>query len=374
MLDISKKLIYPFTYLLLLLLMLGIGCKFVPVESPVQTITAESISSETLSPTMSDFPTISQTLSSTVTALLTQVQKPSLTPIPTNSQIPSATSSKFPTTTLVEPTLTPSVVPSVELPTSTPLPTYSAAEAKAIISELLLNNGNCRFPCWWGFRPGETSVQSVRPFLERFDGVSIITIFYEFVGGTHLRLSENSSHLNISFDVIFNQRTPNKVNGFYVRIWSVEGDFETGWNNTSFVPLLQAYSLTEILSTYGQPTNALIHGNTGWPAFEFILDYANRGFSIWYSASLERVGANYVGCMDNAILNLHLWDPELGYTWAEGVTRTSGGEDWEITALNGLFLTLDEATSLTLDEFYETFKDHDNISCLETPVELWPGP
>jgi hypothetical protein len=155
--------------------------------------------------------------------------------------------------------------------------------------------------------------------------------------------------------------------------------FEVVWENPLNAAYLQTYMLPQILTTYGPPNQVLIFGNVSsgherWSLFELVLDYANQGFAIRYVTRMERAGDTYFGCMANAYTNLHLWAPELDYTWAEGITRTSGGEDWEIEYLNEKFRPLEEATSMSLDEFYQTFKNPENTVCLETPVELWPAP
>jgi hypothetical protein len=271
----------------------------------------------------------------------------------------------------------------IELPTPTPLPTLPAEEAQKAILDLLEDNGGCRLPCWWGLTPGETSVQEAQTLVERFGAVSIITIFFDNVGGTHLRLTENDFLLDISANINYDLEIPKTIKGLKITTQVnrelEEGGFEVVWENPLNAEFLQAYMLPQILTAYGPPSQVFVYGNVAyghasWPLFELVLDYADRGFVIWYTVLMEREGDTYLGCMANVYTDLHLWDPDLDYTWAEGVTRTTGGEDSEIDWLNKHFLPLEEATSLTLDEFYEIFQNPENTSCLETPVEIWPGP
>lgn len=77
-------------------------------------------------------------------------------------QIYTATPSRTPTKT---PTITATVT--IE-PMPTPLPTLNSREASLAVQKLLLENGNCQLPCWWGIVPGKTSWENTRKFLSPF--------------------------------------------------------------------------------------------------------------------------------------------------------------------------------------------------------------
>jgi hypothetical protein len=46
--------------------------------------------------------------------------------------------------------------------------------------------------------------------------------------------------------------------------------------------------------------------------------------------------------------------------------------------INGEYLSdyksLTDATSMTMDEFYQVFSNSDNKECIKTPIETWPNP
>lgn len=300
-----------------------------------------------------------------------------------NTETPPLTSTIAPTHTSLKPTFTLSPTATIELPTPTPWPTLPADEAKQMMLGLLEDNGGCRFPCWWGLTPGETSYLTIRSFLEKFETISIANIYSEYSFYASWFPLEDDLILDVRVSGFFKLEPPNNLDGLHVTMQVkrvIEGGFEVVWENPLNEQYLQIYRLPQILTTYGPPNQALVFGNeafghANWSQFELVLDYADQGFVIWYTVLMEQVGNTYLGCMANAYTNLYLWDPELTYTWAEGITRASGGEDREIIDdLNESFLPLEEATSMTLDEFYQTFQNPGNTTCLETPVELWPGP
>jgi hypothetical protein len=130
--------------------------------------------------------------------------------------------------------------------------------------------------------------------------------------------------------------------------------------------------LPQILETYEQPKEVLVFADEGWRHFNLLLDYSDQGFAVWYSAPLESSGDDYLGCMSKAFTKLYLWAPESSNSWAEGVTGT--GNQSEIDSLNRDFQLLEDVTSMTLDEFYGVFVNAENVTCIETPKELWPGP
>ncbi len=271
--------------------------------------------------------------------------------------------------------MTPS--PSPVLPTPTRLPTLPAEEAEQEIIDLLLHNAGCKLPCWWGITPGETSLQTARSSLETFEALAIANIFDQDSGSARWFVTENGLIIDVDVSLVSDRETLTTVDGLWVVLQVTrkldEGGFEVVWDNPLDDRYLPADMLPQILTTYGPPDEVLVQANEGWRVFDLILDYASRGFAIWYTADLDHVGDNYQGCMANAYTHLALWDADLAYTWAEGVTRTSSGEEWEIEALNEVFQSLEKATSLTLDEFYQTFANPENTTCLETPVEIWPG-
>jgi hypothetical protein len=294
----------------------------------------------------------------------------SVQPTSTVFAIPATTVTTTSSTRPSNPTLT------VEVPTPSPLPTLSPAEAEAMVLDLLQDNGGCFFPCWWGLVPGETGEQKSKPFLEKFATIAVANIFNEYGSYARWLVPNNNLLLDLSVSVAYDQQSPAYIRRIQVTTQVTrkldEGGSEIVWENLLNRQFLQAYMLPQILSTYGQPNKVLVFANEGWRYFELILDYSHQGFAIWYSMPLESSGEKFLGCTSKSFTKSYFWAPELAYTWAEGVAGT--GDKSEIDALNRDFRPIEEVTSITSEEFYDTVMNPDYISCLETPKELWPGP
>jgi len=296
---------------------------------------------------------------------------------PPLAQPTSTLSSTLPATTLTTSPTSPSIpTPTVKVPIPSPLPTLPPAEAEAVILDLLQGNDGCLFPCWWGLTPGKTSVQTARPFLERFAELAVANVFNEYGSYARWLIPQSDLLLDLSVSASYDVQHPN-----YIRVLQVtthvtrkldEGGFEIVWENQLNEQFLQAYMLPQILLTYGQPNEVLVFANEGWRYFSLILDYSEQGFVVWYSTPLESSGDKFLGCMSKAFTRLYLWAPELSFTWAEGVT--GNGDKYEIDSLNRDFQPLEDVTSMTLDKFYNDVTNADSVDCLETPKELWPGP
>ncbi|MBI3731855.1 MAG: hypothetical protein HY259_00095 [Chloroflexi bacterium] len=75
-----------------------------------------------------------------------------------------------------------------------------------------------------------------------------------------------------------------------------------------------------------------------------------------------------VGCPQNdADIRLYLWAPQTRSTFEDIQLRlaTFYGENY--------FRPLIEVTKLNVPTFYQTFKNPNNQTCIETPDAIWPG-
>lgn len=279
-------------------------------------------------------------------------------------------------TAIISPTLLPEPTSTIMIPTPSPLPTLPPAEAEAMIFDLLQNNEGCLLPCWWGLTPGKSSQKDAQSLLETLATDFSSVNFYDNVSGASWLIKSDGLLLDLIVSFLHDRALVDVVESFRITMEVKrelsEGGFETVWENPLNERYLQAYMLPQILSVYRQPKEVFVFANEGWRYFSLVLDYSDRGFAIWYSAPLESSSDKYIGCMSKTFARLYLWAPEFSYTWAEGVTGT--GDKSEIDALNRDFRPLEEVTSTTLEEFYDTFMNTDHIGCIETPRELWPGP
>ncbi len=131
---------------------IAIGCAIYPVSTPPATPSTIS-TVETLS-------------------LSTVTPKPTTTPVPSPTSLPTST---------VGPTAIPTV-PSEEILNS------------------LRTNGGCLLPCWWSILPGETTIEMVRSFTERF-GNSVVHVLLDDIGNFDIRVPDGNIQPKI--DVVY---------------------------------------------------------------------------------------------------------------------------------------------------------------------------
>lgn len=262
-------------------------------------------------------------------------------------------------TPLFAPSPVPRLTPFSNEPGVTSVPTslsaLSPTQAQELILDLLQNNGGCKLPCWWGITPGKTSWEEAKSFLETFAS----------------KISASGPPNNFSAAAFF-LGVPKEISsitmiatGFEVQDGIVEQisshDFEG----------ISAYHLPQFLSTYGPPSEVWLYTSSymaeataGLP-FIVILFYPKQGILAAYSTDGEPGAKLIVGCLKQNP-SLRLWSPKEALTFQKAANMFN----WDVN--DPPTLPLAEATDLTVEEFYQTFKSPSEIPCLETPAELWP--
>jgi hypothetical protein len=117
-----------------------------------------------------------------------------------------------------------------------------------------------------------------------------------------------------------------------------------------------------MISTSGPPQ---IH--IGGGGFYIALLYPDKGIWVNYTTQMYLVGHRVKGCPTNAHIEMELYPPGDPNSFFARLNKT----DWGVKK-NG-YKPLEEATSMTLNEFYHTFREPTN-KCIETPAKLWPTP
>jgi hypothetical protein len=287
---------------------------------------------------------------------------------------------------------TPTIITSLtsKAPTLTPQSTLTAVESKALLLELLHTNGDCRLPCLWGQTPGKTEITEMDAFFNRFGEISINNDFFVTINEDHGKYTNvisglwqnNSGFFSVIGLSISYPRINDKNSAFQ---WSATASQRSGegvdevakvaYGDLFFDKLLQNYMLTQILSDYGEPTQVLVdpyRDNPIYPPdyiipFHLIIYYEDQGFFIEYISPRETVEDHYIGCpWKTGVILMKVWPIEGERTLADMIGFGSIG-------ISGLKSTksVDEATNLTLGEFYQIFKEANNTNCLETPIKLW---
>ena len=310
-----------------------------------------------------------------------------MTPMP-----PTSTSVKVTSTVTLTPTEIPTRTPIPTLtasPTFTPRPILSIEDAKALIVELVQEHEDCQLPCLWGFTPGIDQVKIARAFVKQFGigdfwigDIELSAHNYGSGGGVGISYPKDEIFIIVDWSYYKSKESP-QLELLTMHLYPME---EIGtdpmnqlpimspvYGNATFNREFQDYLLPSILSTYGQPSHVLIMARPDepgrpdikWYPFSLAVIYPEQGIFLEYVSPRESMGENYVGCPDKSHIYLATWDPQSDIPW-ENVVDKAGSE---IRMSNSK--PLDEATSLTLDDFYHIFMNPENTTCLETSIELW---
>ena len=288
---------------------------------------------------------------------------------------------------------TSTVIASVQISPAIPRPTLPADEAKTLVFDLLQNNGGCRLPCLWSLTPGETDPLTFDYFMSQFGNlvspdVYVSTSEFGELGGFTLILRENYVHIDVDLSYYKNKEV-NELDLLALRGYAMqERGKDPDWLSPEVSPLygdpsfnqaFEYYLLPQILSNYGPPNQVLLapfpddpdRTDIKWHPFSLVLLYLDKGIFVEYVSPRETIGSNFVGCSSKADISLAVWSPESGLPMKYVIQKAGS----EINELNmDYFKPVDEATSMTQDEFYQNFKDPNNTACLETPMELWLSP
>ena len=292
------------------------------------------------------------------------------------ARTPSATD--MPTSTLPESTelavSTPTLVPSTSTPTFTSVPTLPAEEAYSLLACWLQNSGDCQLPCWGGLIPGSSSSLEAYSKLTAFSSIADIGVFYP-TGGIVL-ITYPRDDLKIRINVgIYAKADRRTMQVVWISTYTLReletGGYEEVYDASAYNELVGAYTLKSILSKYGIPTEIWVRADiytTGTQeTFSITLLYPEKGIFIRYNMLAERTGDQVRGCPSHSFVDLWLLSPEDAGAYQDILLSKDlhWEGNWPYT------MPVQEATSLTVEEFYQEFKESTD-SCLETPLNIWP--
>lgn len=297
---------------------------------------------------------------------------------------PSVSSTNLSNLVTLTPTFT-SIATDTSMSTITPtaIPTLSAEQANERLLDLLSNNGGCRLPCLWGIIPGTSTPQEAQNILLPLSGISsnILTPKSHFNfdhGSVYPAYVEGDLMLQTEARYQSDNQIVSRID-FYARQEKKFVPSTGGWgllsifDSTTFGKRVAYYSLAHLLSEQGIPDSVLIgaEGISGsYPqigGFKVILLYPEQGIWVRYTMQvLEPTGGKLRGCPENAHIEMELFPSGNASSFSTSVQQThpevSEGDK-----------PLDEATAMSLEQFYETFRQPTD-KCIETPAKLWPAP
>ena len=318
----------------------------------------------------------------TVVVGCSQLTESKVTPSPAASVL--TVSSAFPTDTML-PTLTSAAtdIPT-QLSTPTIVPTLSIEDARKRLLELLATNGDCRLPCLWGITPGKSNYLEARNILFPLSNVVATYFAPSTVNGISMG---SASPLYIEDDLQLNTRVAYWYgdNGIvdYVAFRVVEQQLSKDqygnqlttpiFDSPTFAKRTEYYSISHVLTEQGVPDSVTIsfYLPSDNPAFaggfEIALFYPEQGIWVHYTMPLYSPSGIQRGCPTNAHVEMALFspgDPDYFFSYLEKT-------DWGRT--KGGYKPLEEVTSMSVEEFYQTFRNPTD-KCIETPENLWLTP
>lgn len=295
---------------------------------------------------------------------------------PTGISVPTITSTAMPTST-IEPTIALTNIPRI-----TPLPTLTLSNHALTRAyhdkflEFLANNG-CQLPCFWGITPGQTSLSSA---------INSLSIMNPFSDWRYLDPEEGSWKYRGAFEVldgIFDyilieidyRASENMISALnfkaYQASYNPNGDI-IDYESIHYGNVMKYYMLSSILAEYGPPDQVylmpvILEGSSADESsrFHLMLMYAQQGFAVHYHTRLQVRGDQALGCMNNAPVEFELLAPDNPDTFYESLSF-----DW--TFRMETYTPLDNATEMTVESFYETFRNPTD-QCIETPLDFWYG-
>ncbi len=121
-------------------------------------------------------------------------------------------------------------------------------------------------------------------------------------------------------------------------------------------------ALPGLLSTYGPPAQVLVSFDDdprSVQVFILVLDYSKSGWSAELRMPLNRNKGIVGGCPVRASATLRLWSP-------------GDVDQQKLGLIDGLtYKNLEEATGLTVEHFYQRYKDPTYTKCLEAPEDAF---
>jgi hypothetical protein len=162
------------------------------------------------------------------------------------------------------------------------------------------------------------------------------------------------------------------------------------YGDDNYSNLLEYYTLPELLSNYGVPSEVLVIAfphdpflKADYEPFSLVVIYSELGIMAEYITPTQWIGEMVElptpdlwaaeiarGCPSQSSLTLRTWDVKKNIPIKE-IASIAAGEGMSDTAYD-YFVPIEKATLMSLNDFYNTFKESDNNQCIDVPSSrLW---
>lgn len=317
---------------------------------------------------------------------------------------PLARSAQTPEPMVLPTTITPSAsIPPVlatpsptARPTPTALPPFSTDTAKSVLGRFVQENGGCQLPCILGLTPGVSNQVDLDSFIQYFqehahdsrdlvDNVNVEFYVEDAQRFASVYFFTNTVGVSVhgAYEVsqgVIRRASLSSASMQYFEI-SITSDVGAKilYGDPSFMELLNAFTLPQVLNTYGLPAQVFIRPYPDYPSrpsppaqytFSFVLDYSEQGFLIEYIAKRQAQGRQYFGCPSQpANVRIIAWNPSL-------LSSEQALRDFPYLEINlenwYLYQPIEKVSTMSIEQFAEIFKDAATQECVFTQKEIWP--
>jgi len=273
------------------------------------------------------------------------------------------------------------------------IPIPSDAESKEVALNLLKNNGDCDLPCIWGLTPGITTSVERQKILASYGEFSDPDFA---MSGSGSDLSENPGGFGIGltkeqveiFVGLNYYETENHIE-ILTLVSGAQQDQKYVYGNISYSSLLEYYTLPQLLTTYGVPSDVLVlafpynvFSKADYEPFSLVVIYSDLGIMAEYISPTEWIGEMVElptpglsvgeiarGCPSQSRITIRTWDVKMNIL-IKKIASIAAGEGISETAYD-YFLPIQDATFMSVDDFYNTFKEPNNEQCIELSSRFW---
>lgn len=259
-------------------------------------------------------------------------------------------------------------------PTAFPtLPTLPPEDAYTLLLEMLNQNTRCELPCWLDITPGVSTHPDAylkwAGFLALLGTTKIEPRDFSY----YFEYSENGEDFS-TITTYFLQPTSDTIDSMYITTQTLttaeNGNRVEVFKSTIYKKILDGYSLSNVLTKYGQPDQILLSMEiieaepTSPDYFRIWLLYPALGSIIQYWGNAEVEDGIIYGCPSDTFVQLWLSSPNSNNRF----TETLNQEIW--SASSPYFKSTEDALGMTQEEFFNKFKET-NSGCLESSLDIW---
>jgi len=265
-------------------------------------------------------------------------------PIPTPTRQPASASPSSTAADTLPSAVSSSPTPPYEVIHLTPMP---QPQLLGTLVSLFETNGGCRFPCWWGITPGQTTWEQA---LEILGPISYNMVLYPLHKIVSIR-----GRGPLDVDVLRQD-------------YSVNDDQIITLIETRLAIKDNAYLLTEMVARYGSPTEIVLgtwSQIVGDKTTSYYALFEDQGFLITYDTkTIIKDEAVEVCPFMNQGGYLVMWDINSG-SFFDWVLKTA----YIFSSGKSRHALLGEVTDLSVDDFIDIYQQPDG--CFDTPRSIW---